>query len=409
MRKIPAELCVKCKGYKYLCGLPSCPILDRFRNIAITVSKIKSSNKIQGATPPSIVVGERNYPKVSLVYNVPPSVIGEEAKDYENPENWWGKKSLSDILSLRTSMISSLLSGINVNNPEVLYEKEVSITAVAEKPVLSEVYSENKEIIPKLKFDGILLPRGPSLKAKDIKIDENPKVPKPIEKLITDDVKAQQAILELYNNKQSVYTIINALSLGLLGKRKNRKIVPTRWAITAVDTTLGNFMLNEIKGLDTISETLVYYNSYLGNYFHIILFPSKYRSIWIEIWHPLSLWANELVVSDLSEDYWGEYDFLDGGYMAARMSVIEKLYEMRRQAGIIIIREITSEYYAPVGNWHIRETVKRAFNNSSVKFDKLEDAIKYVNSRLRAKINLFEIKSIKSLITQRTIDEFLKK
>ncbi|BFI74176.1 hypothetical protein YN1HA_2740 [Sulfurisphaera ohwakuensis] len=400
---------MKCKGYKYLCGLPSCPILDRFRNIAITVSKIKSSNKIQGATPPSIVVGERNYPKVSLVYNVPPSVIGEEAKDYENPENWWGKKSLSDILSLRTSMISSLLSGINVNNPEVLYEKEVSITAVAEKPVLSEVYSENKEIIPKLKFDGILLPRGPSLKAKDIKIDENPKVPKPIEKLITDDVKAQQAILELYNNKQSVYTIINALSLGLLGKRKNRKIVPTRWAITAVDTTLGNFMLNEIKGLDTISETLVYYNSYLGNYFHIILFPSKYRSIWIEIWHPLSLWANELVVSDLSEDYWGEYDFLDGGYMAARMSVIEKLYEMRRQAGIIIIREITSEYYAPVGNWHIRETVKRAFNNSSVKFDKLEDAIKYVNSRLRAKINLFEIKSIKSLITQRTIDEFLKK
>ncbi|MBB5252564.1 Nre family DNA repair protein [Sulfurisphaera ohwakuensis] len=409
MRKIPAELCVKCKGYKYLCGLPSCPILDRFRNIAVTVSKIKSSNKIQGATPPSIVVGERNYPKVSLVYNVPPSVIGEEAKDYENPENWWGKKSLSDILSLRTSMISSLLSGINVNNPEVLYEKEVSITAVAEKPVLSEVYSENKEIIPKLKFDGILLPRGPSLKAKDIKIDENPKVPKPIEKLITDDVKAQQAILELYNNKQSVYTIINALSLGLLGKRKNRKIVPTRWAITAVDTTLGNFMLNEIKGLDTISETLVYYNSYLGNYFHIILFPSKYRSVWIEIWHPLSLWANELVVSDLSEDYWGEYDFLDGGYMAARMSVIEKLYEMRRQAGIIIIREITSEYYAPVGNWHIRETVKRAFNNSPVKFDKLEDAIKYVNSRLRAKINLFEIKSIKSLITQRTIDEFLKK
>jgi len=409
LRKIPAELCVKCKGYKYLCGLPSCPILDRFRNIAVTVSKIKSSDKIQGATPPSIVVGERNYPKVSLVYNVPPSVIGEEAKDYENPEIWWGKKSLSDILSLRTSMISSLLSGINVNNPEVLYEKEVSITAVAEKPVLSEVYSENKEIIPKLKFDGILLPRGPSLKAKDIKIDENPKVPKPIEKLITDDVKAQQAILELYNNKQSVYTIINALSLGLLGKRKNRKIVPTRWAITAVDTTLGNFMLKEIKGLDTISEIFVYYNSYLGNYFHIILFPSKYRSIWIEIWHPLSLWANELVVSDLSEDYWGEYDFLDGGYMAARMSTIEKLYEMRKQAGIIIIREITSEYYAPVGNWHIRETVKRAFNNSPVKFDKLEDAIKYVNTRLRAKINLFEIKSIKSLITQRTIDEFLKK
>ncbi|BFH74302.1 Nre family DNA repair protein [Sulfurisphaera javensis] len=409
MRKIPAELCIRCKGHKYLCGLPSCPILDRFRNVAITVAKIKNSDKIQGSTPPSIVVGEKNYPKVSIIYNIPPSVIGEEAKDYENPEGWWGKKSLSDILSLRTSLISSILANVNANNPYELYDKEVSITAVSEKPVLSEVLSESKNLIPKLKFDGLLLPRGPSLNAKDIKINENPKIPKPIDKLIFDDIKAQEAILELYNNKQSIYTIINALSLGLLGIRKNRKIVPTRWAITAVDSTLGNFMLNQIRNFDTISEVQVFYNSYLGNYFHIILFPSKFRSVWVEIWHPLSLWANELVISDLSEDYWGDYDFLDGGYMAARFSVVEKLFEMRKQSGIIIIREITNEYYAPVGNWHIRETVKRAFNNNPLKFDKLQDAIIYVNSKLKAKVNLLEIKSIKKILTQKTIDEFLKK
>jgi hypothetical protein len=27
---------------------------------------------------------------------------------------------------------------------------------------------------------------------------------------------------------------------------------------------------------------------------------------------------------------------------------------------VIIVREITPAYYAPVGNWHIRETVRRA-------------------------------------------------
>ncbi|MDT7875393.1 MAG: Nre family DNA repair protein [Sulfolobaceae archaeon] len=408
MRKIPAELCVKCKGYKYLCGLPSCPILDRFRSIVHVASKIQGSEKIEGSTPPSIVIGEKNYPKVSLIYNIPPGIKGEEAREYENPEGWWGKKSLSDILSLRSSLVSTILHDVNINEPEKLYEKEIALAGISEKPVLSEAQSEVKQILPRLKFDGILIPRGPSIKAKDIKVDENPKIPKKIESLIFDDVKAEEGVLELYSSGENYYRIITTFSLGLLGRKKNRRIVPTRWSITAVDQIVGNYLLSKIKEFDTISTTTVYYNSYLGNYFHIIFYPSRYSSIWIEIWYPFSLWSNELVITDLSEDYWGEYEFLDGGYMAARLAVIEKLNEMRRQAGIIIIREITSEYYAPVGNWHIRETVKKAYKIAE--FDDLQKAINFVNSRLKSdRVKLNEIRSIKKLLTQTKIDFFLKK
>ncbi|MFP3260173.1 MAG: Nre family DNA repair protein [Sulfolobus sp.] len=408
MRKIPAELCVKCKGYKYLCGLPSCPILDRFRSIVHVASKIQGSEKIEGSTPPSIVIGEKNYPKVSLIYNIPPGIKGEEAREYENPEGWWGKKSLSDILSLRSSLVSTILHDVNINEPEKLYEKEIALAGISEKPVLSEAQSEVKQILPRLKFDGILIPRGPSIKAKDIKVDENPKIPKKIESLIFDDVKAEEGVLELYSSGENYYRIITTFSLGLLGRKKNRRIVPTRWSITAVDQIVGNYLLSKIKEFDTISTTTVYYNSYLGNYFHIIFYPSRYSSIWIEIWYPFSLWSNELVITDLSEDYWGEYEFLDGGYMAARLAAIEKLNEMRRQAGIIIIREITSEYYAPVGNWHIRETVKKAYKIAE--FDDLQKAINFVNSRLKSdRVKLNEIRSIKTLLTQTKIDFFLKK
>ncbi|MFP3225569.1 MAG: Nre family DNA repair protein [Sulfolobaceae archaeon] len=408
MRKIPAELCVKCKGYKYLCGLPSCPILDRFRSIVHVASKIQGSEKIEGSTPPSIVIGEKNYPKVSLIYNIPPGIKGEEAREYENPEGWWGKKSLSDILSLRSSLVSTILHDVNINEPEKLYEKEIALAGISEKPVLSEAQSEVKQILPRLKFDGILIPRGPSIKAKDIKVDENPKIPKKIESLIFDDVKAEEGVLELYSSGENYYRIITTFSLGLLGRKKNRRIVPTRWSITAVDQIVGNYLLSKIKEFDTISTTTVYYNSYLGNYFHIVFYPSRYSSIWIEIWYPFSLWSNELVITDLSEDYWGEYEFLDGGYMAARLAVIEKLNEMRRQAGIIIIREITSEYYAPVGNWHIRETVKKAYKIAE--FDDLQKAINFVNSRLKSdRVKLNEIRSIKKLLTQTKIDFFLKK
>ena len=411
MRKIPAELCVKCKGYKYLCGLPSCPILDRFRAVTLAVSKIHNSEAIEGSTPPSVVVGERNYPKVTILYNIPPGIKGDEAKEYEDPKNWWGKKSLNEILSLRSSMISSLLK-VDVYEPFKLYEKEISLAGVSYKPVESDAISEGKQIEAKLKFDGVLIPRGPSLEVKDIKVEENPKLSPHIEKMIFDDVKAEKAILELYQKGEDYYRIITALSLGLLGLKKNRKLVPTRWSITAVDETIGKYLLSHVRQFPEINDVEVYYSSYLGNYFHIILFPSTYRSVWVEIWHPLSLWANELVVSDLSENYWGEYDFLDGGYMASRLAVLEKLFEWKRQAGVIIIREITSEYYAPVGNWHIRETTRRALEGNKIAtFNDLREAIKFVNSRLKAgnRVVLEEIRSIKKLLTQTTIDAFLNK
>ncbi|BCU71191.1 hypothetical protein KN1_24880 [Stygiolobus caldivivus] len=386
--------------------------MDRFRSITIAVSKVHSSEAIKGSTPPSIIIGEKNYPKVPLIYNIPPGVQGDQAKEYEDPKGWWGKKSLNEILSLRSQMISSLLKKVDINDPFKLYEKEISLAGVSYKPVDSNAVSDKKGIEAKLRFDGVLIPRGPSLEVNDIKVEDNPKLSPHLEKFIFDDVKAEEAILELYRNGEDYYKIITGLSLGLFGLKKNRKLVPTRWSITAVDQAIGKYLLPQIRRFGEIDEVEVYYSSYLGNYFHIILFPSTYRSVWVEIWHPLSLWANELIVSDLSEDYWGKYDFLDGGYMASRLAVLEKLHERKRQAGVIIIREITAEYYAPVGNWHIRETTKRALEENKIAtFEGLRDAIKFVNMRLKAKdkVSLEDIKSIKKLLVQTSIDSFLNK
>jgi hypothetical protein len=408
LRRIPAELCIRCKGSKLLCGLRTCPILERFRAVVNTSLKIDlDKESIEGSTPPSIVVGEKNYPKVTISFNIPPQVHGENAREYENPKGWWGKKSIYEIIDYRSSLVSNLLK-TEVNDVWKLYEKELPLTAVSYSPVETESKLEGR-IEAKLRFNGYIMPRGPSANVKDFKIIDNPKISKKLDKIIFDDIKAQDAIRELYTSGEDIYKIINAMSLGLIGKKKNRKLVPTRWAITAVDNAIGKNILNKIKSYQTISEIQIFYQKYLGNYFHIILYPSNYNVIWIEIWHPLSFWSNELVISELKENYWGEYDFLDGGYIAARTSILEYLEKIRRTAGIIIIREITSEYFAPLGNWHIRETVKNAMGNKLEKFDNLETAIQFVQNRLNRKVDLFKVKSIQDLIKQKSIDSFLNK
>ncbi|BDC19887.1 Nre family DNA repair protein [Acidianus sp. HS-5] len=407
MRTIPAELCVKCKGNKLLCGLRSCPILERFRSTIGVMNKVYNKNEIQGSTPPSIVIGEKNYPKVSISFNIPPDIYGDEAKTYEDPKGWWGKASIYDIINYRTSLLSNNIE-VKVEDVWKLYEKELSLAAVSEKPVQSQSKIDGT-ILPKLRFDGYVMPRGPSAKAQNLEVVENPRLNKTLNKLIFDDAKAEDAVVKLYQETQDVYTIINALSLGLLGVKKNRKLIPTRWAITAVDSIIGKNVLQQIRDYPEIDTVEVYYQKYLGNYFHIILYPSAYQVTWIEIWHPLSLWASELTISELTENYWGEYSTMDGGYMAARLAVLEHLEKIRRSSGIVIVREITNEYFAPLGNWHIRETVRKAMENRISKFDTLEKAIYFVNQRLNAKkVDISSLNSIKRLIKQKTIDQFFK-
>ncbi|MEM4075047.1 MAG: Nre family DNA repair protein [Metallosphaera sp.] len=409
MRKIPAELCVRCKGTKFLCGLTSCPITERFRAIVNSTSKISlEKGLVDGSTPPSAVVGEKGYPRVSISLNVAPGVIGDLAKVYEDPVNWWGKASIYDIINFRSSLISNI-SSVKVTDVWKLYEKELSLAVVSEKPVRSETKISGK-LEPKLKFDGYVMPRGPAAKAEEIKIVENPKVSKALEKLIHDDVKSNDGILTLYRNGESIYSIIDALSLGLMGVRKDRKLVPTRWAITAVDSALGKELRNRVVEKPQINEVTIFYQSYLGNNFHVILYPSSYSISWVEIWHEMGLWSTDMVITDLREDYWGKYDTLDGGYMAARTSVLEYLDSISKSAGVIIIREITKDYFAPLGNWHIRETVKRSFQNKIAVLNSLVEAIDLVQSRLKEpKVRLKEVRAIKEVLNQSRIDSFFRK
>jgi len=408
LRKIPAELCVKCKGYKLLCGLPSCPIMSRFRSLVNVARVLSSKDVITGSTPPSGIVGERGYPNVRVIIGVPPEVSGAKAKEFEDPKGWWGRRSLNEIIELRSSLVSAVIENVKVNDPWKLYEKEISLAVASKDPVQTEVISKSN-IVPKLRFDGVLVPRGPSLKAEEVKVDENPKLSKKMESLIFDDVKAEDSIIELYQTGEDVYSIVPSLSMGLLGRRKNRKLVPTRWAITAVDSIIGKRLLRKIQFFPEVNDITVYHSAYLGNRFFVVLFPSKYRGVWVEIWHPMSLWADEVTVVDLYENFWGEYDMLDGGYMAARFSVLEYLYNNVRQAGFVIVREVTKEYFAPVGNWHIRETVRRAMRNPIFKAGSLEEALKEVQSRLLVKVNLFEIPSVKKLVAQKEITGYFTK
>jgi hypothetical protein len=353
--------------------------------------------EVTGATPPGVLVGEYGYPRVNIYLLIPPGVRGSEAQVYDNPLVWSRERfTLSKIVRLRASTLGGRMS-VEVKDPFRLYETEIGLSVISERPV--DLDAElRKPPIPRLRFHGITKPLGPTAPLSRVSVSSNPILHPKVEKSIWDDAPSSQLVWELYSSGVDIYTIQRVFSLGFLGRLKYRRLVPTRWSITAVDEIVSRMIKGKLREYDTISQWEAYYGEYLGNRFIIILLPGHGTIEWIEVWHPQTVWTRQSrkpVIYYLREDPLGRKTMEDGGYSAAKISLLQHLYERRRNANAVIIREITPSYYAPVGNWHIRETLKRALaGRPEVVSDSREKILEYIRNRMIADPAIIEKRSL---------------
>jgi len=205
---------------------------------------------------------------------------------------------------------------------------------------------------------------------------------------------------ELYKSKIPTSNIIKILSAGLLGIAKNRKLVPTRWAITATDDTLSKQLLSKIKYFSEISEFYLFTSYYLGNHYEIILLPDKFSFEVMEAEIPGTLWNpdtnSKIYISKDYESFRGRKKYADnvtGAYYANRLALTEFLIKIKRQASCLVLRECRPEYYAPCGIGILREATRHAFTKKPEKFSTLNETLQTAQKKLKLPINLFTSQS----------------
>ncbi len=408
--KVDSSLCVKCKGVRLLCGRPTCPILARFRH-AKSISAI--GKELCGASPPEVLVGSRFWPKV-FVGPLLSTASPEEAQLFGDPEHLFGK-SIEEVIGLRSRLVRSVL---RVDVRRTAHAGNRLLEAVREVG-LSQVGIEaeakfSKPPKPVLRFDGILAPAGPSGRVEELRVVGNPKVPRVVERLVGDtNAKALDAVWELYKRGVSVYYISRLLSIGLLGKMRRRVLVPSRWAITATDSMVSRWLANRLRDFPELSEVWLYISEYAGNHYVVLLAPSPLSFELVEIWLPRSVWTAEaaqaFIESDC-EDWRGKTLFsqLGGGYYAVKLPVYEFLYSIKRQAFAFAIREVTPNYWAPLGSWKIREALRRAFSLPPKKFSTVEEALREVAKAIDTPFDQWfpKARMLRRFLTQKRLDEF---
>ena len=415
---LPAEkknresICAFCRGTKFLCGKTRCPVIVRFHS-KVKMKPLVDSLRLEGASPPSVFIGRIGYPKVAIGPMIPP-VMGDTS-EIDTPERWLDK-TLEDIVDFRSQLVRGKFT-VDVTNVEsshrvVEFTREL---ALSKNAVFTDALFKKKPY-GKIAFYDEVQPHGPSAPLKSLDIT-NPKYEQHIEKAYYDiDLKAKDAILDTYRSGVLVSKIQRAFSVGAFGIKKNRRFVPTRWSITAVDSTLGANLIKKTKTFPFINDVRTYFFNQYDNRWIIIMTPSEWQYELIEAWYPNTTWnqyGTTISICNSYEFYDGRttYAEIGGCYYAARLAVNELLNKERRQAGVIILREAHPGYIMPIGVWNVRESVRSALSQRYQKFNTLNEALMYVTQIMDIPVQRWIRNSavLKNQLYQRRLEDFLEK
>jgi hypothetical protein len=372
-----------------------------------------SLNTLVGTTPPSVFVGKLGYPKVKVGPMLSP--LHGNTKILDMPEMWIGQ-TLGNIMNYRLSLIRGVVPNVDVRQASGRYieslqelsmsKKSANAEAVFEKQPVADL-EQRKSHVSELENApfGLVAPLRSFRTSSSLSADHA------IENAYYDkDLPANQAIIGLYQRGIEVSRIQRVLSMGMLGRHKNRKLVPTRWSVSATDDVISSVLVYHIQSYPMINLFEAYKYSHMSNYYSIILIPND---VWNFEMHEAWFDGNgNLGIAVDFEDAKGlkHYPSIAGAYFAAKLGVAEHLFNRRRKAAALVLREIRPEYVMPVGVWQIREGVRQALRGRPNQFDSFKKALDFVcvDSSISSNEWISNSMIYKIMRQQRKITDFVK-
>ena len=373
-------------------------IQSRWEEYLSTHANLFTSDSLDGSSPPSVFVGSYGYPKVSVGPMVPP--IHGDTTLLDSPELWVGK-SLEEIVNFRLSLIRGI-KNIPINEPNGRYIENLHEVAMSSRPIDSELqFYKNPK--PAVSIDGESAPFGPVGEVSSAKFSSTSS-DKSIQRAYYDhDLKAQDAVVSLYNRGIEISKIQKCFSVGMFGKK--RKLVPTKWSITATDSIIAESLVSEILEFDLIDSCRVFSHDHLGNLFSVVLFPHRWLFENQEAWHT----GNGIGFGSDIEDAKGidHPPVTAGAFFAAKLGVAEYLLEKKCQASALVLREIRPEYAVPVGVWQIREAIRSAMKNEPYIAENFDDGVTFAAKRMSvSKSEWLSKGNMLSMLKQKSISDF---
>lgn len=342
----------------------------------LNMPSVRVGKELEGSSPPSVFVGSWNYPKVYAGPMITP-IVGD-TRVMDAPESWIPTHTSQEaIIGYRLNLVRGkhLVDVADLNHRLVHTLQEISLSSSS---IESEAVFEG---VPRgTSFTGAEhTPYGPSASLEKVEIG-NVQWQHDLEKVYYDtDLKAQEAILNLHQKDLPFSSIQKAFSVGTMGTARGRKLVPTRWSITACDSAIASSLLKQVKNYPVLDTYQVREFSSLNNHYAVILVPTSWQYEWTEAF--LHILGNEEMIFSDHEGMRGkrEYSSVGGCYYSCKMAILEALHREKKQAGVIVLREAGSDYI-PLGVFNVRENVRSAMLQTPKEYEDLQTALQSTQS-----------------------------
>ncbi len=371
--------CRVCRGDIKRCKLAVCPYLGGVRKWFTDRADLRSTD-LFGASPPSAFVGSWGYPRVLVGPLVPP-LRDQDTSILDASETWLGY-DIAEVLRFRLSLVRGKAARRvgEARQPDSILSV-VQEGAMASKPVDTEMWFDKTPTLVS-PFSARAPPSGPSADIRKVELASNPSVPRRVDDLVSDtDVRAGEAVGDLYDHGVTQSQITRIFSVGLLGDKDRRRLVPTEWSITAVDDILARRLIDRVRDLPWIEDYEVFSATDLANTVTILLFPQAFMFEGMEAWN-LSSSPTPIHDHEFAGGRTTYPDQIAGAYHATKNPVLEYLAKRGRQAGAIVFMEVYDDW-VPLGVFRYRELARAGLAKAPVRFATLDEAEAEVGRRMR--------------------------
>jgi hypothetical protein len=328
-------------------------------------------------SPPGVTLSTTRYP-ILLAGVLASPQPSEYLSIYDHSESWGGLER-DTILNMRRNLYRLVLP---VDAREMQPSNVVELLqtmALAVSPVALEV--EAPSLPPRtLQSVSGLLPCGPAVRVRDLSILSEPEISKVAERVTQRDVPASEAIWKLIDYDYSIDQVARIMSVGLLGRLGNRRLVPLNGAYKAVIDAFINKTIMDLTDRPIIETSRIHVSTLFGDTFTVLIRPGEARVDYLRLdkseWDSVqgtSFESSQLVSSDPKTSIYADH---------ARFASYHRLAQDRSRAHVTVFHLSRNRRNNLLGPWLARAGVQDALQQSPVMLDNIENALRVLDSIL---------------------------
>jgi hypothetical protein len=231
------------------------------------------------------------------------------------------------------------------------------------------------------------LPSSPEVHIDSLEIISKPEVSKVAEKISEQDIPASEGILRLLDYDYSIEQVTRLLSVGLLGRHENRRLLPTRNASRVVADTLSAHVKTMFANREGEKEYRIHISRPLGELMVVVTRPGRPDLDYFRIERYRG--ATNKGFSSADKGIGSSDARIESYASAARLAAMQNMWKTRRGMRVTVFHLSNNKRNQILNGWIPRAGVSAALQGDYTELHSYTETINVLDALLDPSLDIW--------------------